>query len=122
MPEAWDQIADTLYHSFDFLWLPAAWLAVPKAHRWNSVLFVLACLLTLRAQVALMESTGYDRGFTPFMQMPAYPRAVIIYSAVIAGFIVLARFSSRTGNLVFFAAALNIYILSFCVSMLLMAL
>lgn len=117
-----DQISGIIYHSLDFLWLPAAWFAVPKVHRWNSVVFVLACLFTLRAQVALMESTGYDRGFTPFMQIPAWPRADIIYSMVIAGFLVLARFSPRTGKMIFFAAALNIYILSFCVSMLLMAL
>lgn len=122
MPGAWDQIADTLYHSLDFLWLPAAWFAVPKVHRWNTAVFVLACLLTLRAEVALMESTGYEYGFTPFWQVPAWPRAVLIYSVVIAGFCVLARFSPRTGKMVFFAAALNIYILSFCVSMLLMAL
>ena len=122
MSALFDQISGAVYHYIDFLWLPVAWFVVPKKHRWYALAFVITGIATLRAQVELMESTGYETGFLPIMTSNVYPRGLIVWSVIIALFMVLAHFSPKTREIVFFAAALSIYILAFCFSMLLMAL
>ncbi len=111
-----------LYNYIDLLWLPVAWFTVHKHQRLKTIAFITACILTLRTQVELMDSTGFDAGFLPFWDASAYSRGLITYGLVIALFLILAYYSPRTDKVVFFAAALSIYILAFCTSMLLMAL
>lgn len=122
MSGLFDQISGFIYHYVDFLWLPVAWYTVAKQHRWYAQAFVLTSLATLRAQVELMESTGYETGFLPIMDSNIFPRGMIAWSVIIALFLLLAHFSPKTKEIIFFAASLSIYILAFCFSMLLMAL
>lgn len=122
MSGLFEQISSFIYHYVDFLWLPVAWFTVRKRHRWYGIAFVLTCLATFRTQVELMESTGFETGFLPIMDSHIFPRGMIAWSIIIAMFLVLAHFSPRTKEIIFFAAALSIYILAFCFSMLLMAL
>lgn len=122
MSGLFDQISGFIYHYVDFLWLPAAWFTMARQHRWYGQAFVLTSLVTLRTQVELMKSTGFETGFLPFMNSNVFPRGMIAWSIVIALFLILAHFSPRTKPVIFFAASLSIYIFAFCFSMLLMAL
>ena len=116
-------LSSSIYHYIDLIWLPVAWFVAHKQHRLKALAFVATCLISLRTQVELMESTGFDTGFLPgIMDSHVYPRGLIAYSVVIMLFLILAHYSPRTEKIVFFAAALSIYILAFCFSMLLMAL
>lgn len=115
-------VADNIYHAAGLVWLPVAWFSVHKQHRLKTMAFVATCLLTLGTQVELMQSTGYEHGFLPIMDSHVYPRGLLAYSIVIMIFLLLAHYSPRTEKVIFFAAALSVYILAFCFSMLLMAL
>lgn len=117
-----DSLTDGIYHYIDLIWVPVAWFTAPERHRRGVMAFVLTCIATLRTQVELMESTGFDTGFLPFMHSNVYARGVIIYGIVIALFLGVAHYSQRTEGEIFFAAGLTIYIMAFCASMLLMAL
>ncbi|MCB9990042.1 MAG: hypothetical protein H6867_01520 [Rhodospirillales bacterium] len=111
-----------IYQWIDLIWLPIAWFAVHKRHRWAMLAFVLTCIVTLRTQVELMDVIGYTHGMMPFMDSPARTRGLIIYGTIIALFMALAHYSSRTMNMVFLAAAISTYIFAFCVSMVVMLL
>lgn len=117
-----DELFHLLYDWIDFLWLPVTWFCVHRQHRWIALGFVLTCILTLRAQVELMESINFTHGIMPFMDSHVYPRGLVTYSVFFALFLVLAYFSPRTRKIIFFAAALSLYVLAFCMSMLVMAL
>lgn len=111
-----------IYQWLDVLWLPAGWFVVHKAHRWMTVAFIATCIVTLRTQVELMKSIGFPTGIMPILDGPIYDRGLIAYSLIIALFLLLAHFSPGTQRIVFFTAALSIYIVAFCVTMLLMML
>ena len=111
-----------IYQWIDLLWLPIAWFSVHKQHRIKGIIFVLTCMVTMRTQIELMESTGYGTGIMPLMDSPLYTRGLICYSIIYALFLVLAHYSPRTRKIVFFAAAISIYIFAFCSSMILMVL
>lgn len=111
-----------LYQWIDLLWLPVGLIAVHKGHRWMTAGFIIVCILTLRLQVDLMRSTGYETGFLPLMESDLYSRGLFTYGLIIMIFLLLAHFSPRTTGVIFFAATLSVYLLAFCLSMGLMAL
>lgn len=113
-------MAAIFYQWIDLLWLPVGMVAVHKGQRLKTALFMIVCILTLRAQVELMESIDGVHGFTGFWSWDAYQRGLLVYAIVFALFLLLAYFSPNTRGIVFFAATLTIYIASFCISMLLM--
>lgn len=115
-------MGDLVYQWIDLIWLPVGWFAVHRQHRLKTVLFIAACVLTLRTQVELMDSIGFDTGFLPLLKTPLYTRGLVVYSVVIALFLVLAHYSRATQKIVFFAATLTVYFFAFCISMLAMAL
>ncbi len=113
-------MGQTLYQWIDLLWLPIALMVTHKGHRLLAAGFVLACMLTLRMQVELMDYTGHPYGFLGILGGDSFMRGLIAYGAIIALFLGLAHFSARTTRMVFLAAALSLYILAFAASMLLM--
>ena len=115
-------MTELIYQWIDFIWLPISLIVVRKHQRLMVFAFTLTCLLTLRTQVELVESTGFSTGFLDIMHSSMLSRGMIIYSLVIMLFLALAHFSPNTRGIIFFAAALSIYVLAFCTSMLLMAL
>lgn len=117
-----DQIGDFVGNYVDFLWLPATWFLAPPKHRAMALAFVVVSLATLRTQVELMESTGYETGFLPLMDSHVLTRGMVAWGVVTALYLVLAHFSPKTTRIIFMAASLSIYFLAFCFSMLLMAL
>jgi|GEM_PF-492783 len=113
---------DGIMAYIDFIWLPVTWFAVHHHQHLKSMLFVLACLLTLRTQVEVMEAFGHPDGFLPFAHGSAQLRGMIVYSFFILIFLILAHFSPRRDGMLLFAACLSAYIMAFCASMLVMAL
>ena len=115
-------MGDIIYQWLDVLWLPVAWLVVHKDHRWMTIAFVVTCMLTLRTQVELMRSIGFETCFLPVLDGDLYARGLIGYGIIIAGFLILAHFSQATGRIIFFTATISVFILAFCFNMLLMVL
>lgn len=116
-------LIETIYARwFDFLWVLVAVIVCHKNHRLLGALFVATCLLTLRTQVELMQTTGFSMGFLPWLQSPSEVRGLVVYSIAILVFLVLARLSPQTKKIVFFAVSITVYILAFCASMVAMAL
>lgn len=111
-----------IYQWLDLLWLPAALLAVHRGQRLMAAGFVLACVFSLRMQIELMASLGFPQGILGFLNAGLYNRGLITYSLVTALFLVLAYLSPNTKGAIFLAASISLYILSFCTSMLVMAL
>lgn len=109
-----------LYQWIDLLWLPVGMVVVHKGQRLKTAAFMLVCILTMRAQVELMESLGGTNGFTGFWGWDSFQRGLLAYGIIFALFLLLAYFSPHTRGIVFFAATLTIYIAAFCLSMLLM--
>ena len=109
-----------IYQWIDLLWLPIAWFSVHKHHRLKAMAFVLTCVFILRTQVELVDTIGYSAGFLPFWDTPALTRGLIVYSIVIAVFLLLAHYSPRTKNIIFFAASLTMFFFAFIASMLIM--
>lgn len=110
-----------LYQWIDLLWLPVGLFTVHQGQRVLTAIFMLTCILSMRAQVELMQSFGKPGGFTGILQAGAYERGLVVYGIVFTLFLILAYFSPRTKGVIFLAALLTIYILSFCLSMLVMA-
>ena len=115
-------MGDLIYQWIDLVWLPIGWFAVHKQHRIKTLVFLITCMLTMRTQVELMQSFGLDTGLLPVMHTSLFSRGLIVYSIIIAAFLVLAHYSPRTSKMIFFAASLTIYIFAFCVSMVVMIL
>ena len=115
-------MVDILIVNIDCLWLPIAWFVVHKHQRLKAFLFVMSCIMTLRLQVQLMEEINYPTGMLSLLDSHVLYRGQIIYSIVIMLFLILAYFSSKTLKIVFFAACLSIYFLTFCFSMVMMLL
>lgn len=115
-------MGEFIYQWLDVLWLPVAWLLVHKDHRWMTMGLIVTCILTLRTQVELMKAIGFPTGLLPVLDGPIYDRGLIGYGAVIGIFLILAHFSQSTGRMIFFTATISIYIMAFCLNMLLMVL
>lgn len=111
-----------LYQWIDLLWLPVSMVAVHKGQRLHTAAFILVCIMTLRAQVELMQHIGHSRGLIGLMHSGAYERGLVVYGIVFALFLILAYFSPHTKGIIFFAATLSVYIFTFCISMLVMVL
>lgn len=115
-------MGELIYQWIDLVWLPIGWFAVHKHQRVKVMAFIITCILTLRTQAELLDSTGYDEGYLPLMHSPVFTRGLIVYSIIIMLFLILAYLSPRTQGIVFFTASITIYIFAFCVSMVLMLL
>ncbi len=111
-----------LYQWIDLLWLPVGLGAVHKGQRIKTLLFVGACVLTLRTQIELMESIDHPHGFLNLIGLGLYERGLIVYGFLIMLFLILAHLSPNTKGVIFMAAALSLYIFGFCISMVAMLL
>jgi len=117
-----EQVSVNIFKVIDVLWLPLSWFVVRPYQRWITLAFVLTCILTLRLQVELMDSTGFSFGFMHLMASSSYARGLVVYGAAIAIFLILAYLSPKVEKIIVFGAALSIYFAAFCTSMVLMTL
>lgn len=102
---------------FDLIWIPLIFIFAARRHWVTALIFVVTCILALRLQVELMVEIGHPTGFLPFVTMPALHRGYVIYGFFILVFLLLSFFSKREHALVYIAASIGMFILSFCITM-----
>lgn len=115
-------VNDYILNWMDLAWIPWALLMVRKKQRIIAVLFVLACVLTLRLQVDLMIEIGFGDGFFKFIDLPLLLRGFMAYGVFIFIFLGLSRWSRELDPYINMAAAITIFIAAFCVSTFIMVL
>lgn len=113
---------DLYYQWIDCLWLPIGLLMVRRGQRLLTLAFIIACILTLRTQLELMQSIQHPNGILGLLSLGLYERGLIVYGLLIGLFLILAKYSPRTKGVVFLAVIITLYIFGFCGSMLLMLL
>ena len=112
---------DLYYQWIDCLWLPISLFMVPRGKRLMVLAFIIACILTLRTQIELMNGIGHPNGILGLMPgLGLYERGLIVYGLLIGLFLILAKFSPKSSAMVFLAVIITIYLFAFCGSMLLM--
>ncbi len=107
---------DIVLNWLDVAWIPLALFIVHKGQRIKSILFVLACILTLRFQVELMHQIDYPNGLLPFLDIPLLYRGFMAYGAFIAVFLILLHMSRERDPYVYIAASIAVFTMAFCVS------
>jgi hypothetical protein len=115
-------MSDIIYQWIDLIWLPVGWFFVPRKFRVKMIAFILTCIVTLRLQVEMIESTGNPTGFLSIMESSIFARGLIIYGIIIGLFVLLAHFSPGTRRVVFMLAAINIYFFTLCLTSVVMCL
>lgn len=104
----------------DLLWFPVVLLVLQKHHRPYALGFLAACMIMMRLQTELMESTGYNTGFTTFMDSSAHNRGLVTYSIFYIIYIALALYSPGTKGTIFMAASISIFFAALFTSMIVM--
>jgi hypothetical protein len=91
-------------------------LAVHKGQRLKAFGFAVLCVLTLRLQVEIVESTGFKHGFTGFWQTPLLTRGFMSYGIFMALYLLLSYWSPYTKGVIYLAASISIFFMAFMVS------
>ena len=106
----------------DLIWIPIAFLVTRRRHRFFAVAFMVLCSLTLRLEVDLIRSTGYNDGFIPFLWSgDVHPRAIVVYAGFSALYLLLLYAAPRAPWVLALSAGIVLYIAAFSVSMFVMA-
>lgn len=113
---------DTILQWIDLIWAPIIFFTANKKVRVKGVIFVLACVFMLRLQVQLMTEIGFNAGILTFIQWPALYKGMAIYGFFIGVITLLNALSKDTDPYVFIAASISVFILSFCISSVVMVL
>ena len=100
----------------DVVWIPVAALAVHAGQRLKAVAFVILCMLVMRLQIEIVESTGFRKGFTGLVEMSLYHRGLITYGIFITIYLLLSYFSPYTKGVIYLAASISIFFMAFLVS------
>lgn len=114
-------MVSTLYSFLDLFWIPVALAIVWPRQRVVAVCFILLCALSLRLQIELMHSTGFDRGFTGWMATDLYTRGLIVYGVFTALYVWMLRRSRHSRWPILISASIVIFLAAFCVSLLVLA-
>ena len=117
-----DDLMPLFLNWVDALWIPAALFIVHKKQRIKAILFILACMISLRLQAEMIELTGFSNGFVGLFEGSAFRRGMIFYSICIAIYLILSYYSPRTRGVIYMAASLSIFFMAFVGSMVLMSL
>ena len=115
---------DTLYqygHLFATQWLDLVWLFVTplivhKGQRIKALAFMILCMVVLRLQVGIVESTGFIKGFTGFLYWELMTRGFVVYGIFNLIYLLLSYFSPYTRGPIYLAASLSIFFMAFTVS------
>ncbi len=110
-----------LFEWIDIIWLPLGLLAVHKQHRAWAAGFFICCMVMMRLQVELIQSTGFSSGFTGFIEMDVHRRGQLTYTLFYMLYIGLAIYSPGTRGTIFMAATLSLFFAAMCTSMVIMA-
>lgn len=108
-------------HWIDLIWLPIGMFALHKDHRAWGAAFFIACMIMMRLQVELIESTGFEKGFTGLVNMDVHSRGQLTYTVFYILYIVLAVYSPGTKGTIFMAATLSLFFGAMLTSMVVMS-
>lgn len=106
----------------DMIWLVLIPLVAHPHQRKIAVATFLACALMMRMQVELMNSTGFDTGFLPFMKSTAMERGMVVYNFFYMLYTLFAFHLPRSKPAVFMGASITIFFIAFTSSMFIMVL
>ncbi|MCB9977996.1 MAG: hypothetical protein H6862_00090 [Rhodospirillales bacterium] len=105
----------------DFLWLPVAFLAPHGNQKYYASALTLSCLVSLRLQTELLTWAGIGvTGATGYFSMPPMMRGMMTYAVLLGLFFILSYYSPNTRGVIYMAACLSVYVISFCISFLMM--
>lgn len=104
----------------DAVWIPVALLVVHKGQKLKAAAFVGLCMLVMRLQIEIVESTGFSKGFTRLMESSLYHRGLVVYGAFITIYLLLSYFSPYTRGVIYLAASISIFFMAFLVSSIVM--
>ena len=104
----------------DAVWIPVAALVVHKGQKLKAVAFVVLCMMVMRLQIEIVESTGFRKGFTGLMDASLYHRGLIVYGVFITIYLLLSYFSPYTKGVIYLAASISIFFMAFLVSSIVM--
>jgi hypothetical protein len=113
---------DSIIPYLDIVWLPVAYVLVPKKKRWLSIGCILFCMLLMRMQVEFFVYGGYAYGILPILDYHIFIRGLFIYSLIYIAYIAFARLSPMTNKSLFLAASISVFFLALLVSTVLMVL
>ena len=102
------------------LWILPACVLAHKGQRLKISLFIVLLAVVLQLQVEVIQSTGFDKGFTGWVDISIFKRGLVVHSIFIALFTLLSYISPRTRSIIYLAAALSLFFMSFFVSSLVM--
>jgi hypothetical protein len=107
----------------DAIWIPIAALAVEGIdRRIKAAAFVIVCMMGLRLQIEILNSTGFGNGITGWLDMSPYHRGVIVYSIIIAANLLLVHFFPATRGVFYISLSLGLFFIGFAASSLFMVL
>ncbi|MAI61194.1 MAG: hypothetical protein CBB87_01740 [Micavibrio sp. TMED27] len=106
----------------DLIWFPVMMFVVPKHRRIMVAALFVSCALMMRLQIELMESTGFDKGFTSFFDASVQMRAIATYNAFYFLYVCISLFTKNAMNIVFMAFSISVFFMAMITSMLIMML
>lgn len=113
-------LLDLAQNWIDLLWLPVAVLVVHPPQRVKAAAFVVLCAVVMRLQVQIIESTGFDTGFTGWIESSSHMRGLMVYSVFIMLYLILSYFSPETRGAIYLAASLSLFFMAFVASTIVM--
>jgi hypothetical protein len=105
-----------VWHYLDAFWLPLALCIVHKGQRLKAIGFMLLCMVVLRLQIEIVESTGFAKGVTGLIDWPLIVRGYVVYGLFFALYLLLSYLSPFTRGAIYLAASLSIFFVAFTVS------
>jgi hypothetical protein len=106
----------------DFLWIPVAALATHGVQRYYACTLAVACIVSLRLQTELLTWAGIGMtGATGYFSMPPMMRGMMTYAVLLALFLALSYYSPNTRGVIYMAACLSVYVIAFCLSLVVMS-
>ena len=97
-------------------WVIPALLFTHSEQKIKASFFVLLLALVLKLQVEMMGSLGFQKGFTGFVPFTAEARGLFVHSFFILLLIGISIFSKHTRPIIYLAACLSLFFLSFFLS------
>ncbi len=105
----------------DLIWLPVGVFAVHKQHKAWAAGYFISCMIMLRLQTELIQSTGFKDGFTGLIEMDVFTRGQLTYTFFYILYIGLAIYSPGTRGTIFMAATISLFFAAMLTSMVIMA-
>jgi hypothetical protein len=89
---------------------------VHPGQRLRAIGFVIVCMIGMRLQVEMIQSSPIPQGITGWIKLDAFSRGLIVFNFFIGLFMILAIYSPHTRGPIFLAASLSVFFMALFVS------